>query len=244
VKPGPTLSCEFLRSDGPGYAWPESAAARPIFMPETFSGVGREWANWAEQFEMAADVNNWDEPLKLKFMCLLLSDKAREVYNGLSGSVKGARTVGQMPAPLSVVETPIRRGNSGYLKARIGGCECQVLIDTGASRSVILRKLWLSFTRGVCELTPYEGNVTAANGRGMCILGCWQTTCQLGPLAFVVEFLVSGIPSDEVLLGFDFLSKHGMVVDLGTKTCKIMGRVFPLLDLEPFLRFHFIYNRK
>uniref|UniRef100_A0A1A8LWN4 Retrotransposon gag domain-containing protein n=1 Tax=Nothobranchius pienaari TaxID=704102 RepID=A0A1A8LWN4_9TELE len=37
---------------------------------------------------MAADVNNWDEPLKLKFLCLLLSDKAREVYNGLPGSVK------------------------------------------------------------------------------------------------------------------------------------------------------------
>uniref|UniRef100_A0A8C6LYF6 Peptidase A2 domain-containing protein n=1 Tax=Nothobranchius furzeri TaxID=105023 RepID=A0A8C6LYF6_NOTFU len=148
---------------------------------------------------------------------------------------EGARTVGQMPAPLSVVETPIGRGNSGYLKARIGGCECQVLIDTGASHSVISRKLWLSFTRGGCELTPYGGNVTAANGGGMCIMGCWQTTCQLGPLAFVVEFLVSDIPSDEVLLGFDFLSKHGMVVDLGTKTCKIMGRVFPLLDLEPFL---------
>nr|XP_054588906.1 retroviral-like aspartic protease 1 [Nothobranchius furzeri] len=140
-----------------------------------------------------------------------------------------------MPAPLSVVETPVRRGNAGYLKARIGGCDCQVLVDTGASRSVISRKLWLSFTRGVGELTPYEGNVTAANGGGMCIMGCWQTTCQLGPLAFVAEFLVSDIPSDEVLLGFDFLSKHGMVVDLGTKTCKIMGRVFPLLDLEPSL---------
>uniref|UniRef100_A0A1A8RPN4 CCHC-type domain-containing protein n=1 Tax=Nothobranchius rachovii TaxID=451742 RepID=A0A1A8RPN4_9TELE len=67
---------------------PVSAAARLIFMPESFSSVGREWADWTEQFEMAADVNNWDEPLKLKFLCLLLSDKAREVYNGLSGSVK------------------------------------------------------------------------------------------------------------------------------------------------------------
>uniref|UniRef100_A0A1A7XWF2 CCHC-type domain-containing protein n=2 Tax=Iconisemion striatum TaxID=60296 RepID=A0A1A7XWF2_9TELE len=67
---------------------PMSAAARPIFMPESFSGVGREWADWAEQFEMAADVNNWDESLRLKFMCLLFSGKAREVYSGLSGSVK------------------------------------------------------------------------------------------------------------------------------------------------------------
>ena len=63
-------------------------SARPVFMPETFTGTGREWADWAEQFEMAADVNNWDEPLRLKFMSLLLSGRAREVYSGLSATAK------------------------------------------------------------------------------------------------------------------------------------------------------------
>ena len=56
-----------------------SGTPRPVFMPETFTGTGREWADWAEQFEMAADVNNWDEALRLKFMSLLLSGRAREV---------------------------------------------------------------------------------------------------------------------------------------------------------------------
>ena len=68
------------------------AMSRPIFMPETFTGIGRDWEDWAEQFEMAADVNNWDEPLRLKFMGLLLSGRAREVYSGLSAADKTSYT--------------------------------------------------------------------------------------------------------------------------------------------------------
>lgn len=60
------------------------AAARPVYMPETFTGVGREWSDWAEQFELAADVNRWDDEMKLKFMSLLLSGRARDIYSGLS----------------------------------------------------------------------------------------------------------------------------------------------------------------
>lgn len=66
----------------------QTVTPRPIFMPETFTGAGREWTDWAEQFEIAADVNNWDEPLRLKFMGLLLSGRAREVYSGLSTAAK------------------------------------------------------------------------------------------------------------------------------------------------------------
>lgn len=57
--------------------------ARPVFMPETFTGTGREWSDWKEQFEMAAVVNNWNDGMKLKFMALLLSGRARDIYSGL-----------------------------------------------------------------------------------------------------------------------------------------------------------------
>lgn len=66
---------------------------RPIFMPETFTGVGRGWSDWAEQFDLAADVNNWDETLKLKFMSLLLSGRARDIYSGLSAEAKNDFTL-------------------------------------------------------------------------------------------------------------------------------------------------------
>lgn len=62
--------------------------ARPVFMPETFTGMGREWSDWKEQFEMAAVVNNWNDGMKLKFMALLLSGRARDIYSGLSVEAK------------------------------------------------------------------------------------------------------------------------------------------------------------
>ena len=64
------------------------ATARPVFMPETFTGVGREWSDWSEQFDLAAEVNNWNEPLKLKCMSLLLSGRARDMYSGLPSDAK------------------------------------------------------------------------------------------------------------------------------------------------------------
>lgn len=60
------------------------SVSRPVFMPETFTGQGRDWSDWSQQFALAADVNNWNDDLKLKFMSLLLSGKARDVYCGLT----------------------------------------------------------------------------------------------------------------------------------------------------------------
>lgn len=65
------------------------AMQRPIFMPEVFTGEGREWSDWLEQFEAAAEINCWGEPQKLKFTTLLLSRRARELYRGLPVEARG-----------------------------------------------------------------------------------------------------------------------------------------------------------
>lgn len=65
----------------------------------------------------------------------------------------------------------------------------------------------------------------------MGVLGRWQTVCQFDQLALVAEFLVADVPSQEILLGFDFLKKYG-VVDFGEKICRIMGKVLPLVVPE------------
>lgn len=62
---------------------PGAASARPVFMPQTFNGTDREWSDWVGQFEMAADVNGWNDENKRKFMALLLSGRARDIYSGL-----------------------------------------------------------------------------------------------------------------------------------------------------------------
>ena len=136
--------------------------------------------------------------------------------------------------PSASLEAPgSPKGGSGYLKAKIGGFDCHVLVDTGASRSIIPKQMWLTITEGGCELSEFTGSAMAANGAGMTIMGCWQTVCQFDALALVGNFLVSDSPFDEILLGFDFLSQYGAVVDLGGKQCRIMGKQFPLIDINP-----------
>ena len=147
-----------------------------------------------------------------------------------SGKLEGAGTAGPMPAPsLPTVAYSCGAGGSAYLAAKIGGLESMVLIDSGACLSVIPKQIWLTATNGGSELNVYAGEVAAANGGGMGVMGSWQTICQFGALALVAEFLVADIPSQDILLGFDFLSKYGAVIDLGERTCKIMGKQLPLI---------------
>lgn len=74
----------FVQTAMGGTPFTNSIVNRPLFMPETFTGSGRDWSDWSQQFEMAADVNNWNGELKLKFMSLLLSGRARDVFCGLT----------------------------------------------------------------------------------------------------------------------------------------------------------------
>lgn len=69
------------------------ATTRPVFMPETFTGVNRDWSDWIGQFEMAAEVNGWDDSLKLKFLSLLLSGRVRDIYCGLSTESRSSYAV-------------------------------------------------------------------------------------------------------------------------------------------------------
>ena len=65
-----------------GQATPAGAMARPVYTPENFSGEGRTWADWSDQFDLASEINGWDSLRKRKLMSL--AGKAREVYWGLA----------------------------------------------------------------------------------------------------------------------------------------------------------------
>lgn len=121
-------------------------------------------------------------------------------------------------------------GSGMYLQAKIGGFDSRVLIDTGADVSIIPKSIWLSFTNGGRELKEYFGAASAANGGPMCVVGRWQTVCQFDSLALVTEFLVADVPTPDVLLGSDFLSKFGAVVDLGNQCCHLLGKKLPLIS--------------
>lgn len=67
----------------------------------------------------------------------------------------------------------------------------------------------------------------------MCISGVWQTVCQFDSLALVTEFLVADVPSCDILLGLDFLSKYGAVIDYKDRVFRLMGKTLPLFQEDP-----------
>lgn len=138
-----------------------------------------------------------------------------------------------MPAPTSVSDklaSVSTTGSGVFLTGKVGGCETRLLIDTGAQVSIVPKQFWLSVTNGGSSLDGYQGRVAVANGGEMSILGRWQTVCQFDSLAVIAEFLVADVTPQELLLGTDFLSKFGAVIDLGEKCCRLMGKKLPLFS--------------
>uniref|UniRef100_A0A3B3R2G6 Peptidase A2 domain-containing protein n=1 Tax=Paramormyrops kingsleyae TaxID=1676925 RepID=A0A3B3R2G6_9TELE len=185
------------------------ALSRPVFMPDTFTGVNREWSGWVEQFEMTAVVNGWDEEVKLKFMSLLLSGKAREVYTGLPPQTRRVPALKQEGPEVEIPPMVSLCGQGLYIGAQVGGIEAYLLVDTGAQVSVVPRSFWESVTGGRQELVPYVGAVAVANGAELKILGKWCTVY--------------------LLLGNDFLTQYGAVIDVKGQCCQVMGKMVPLV---------------
>uniref|UniRef100_A0A672SDB6 Peptidase A2 domain-containing protein n=1 Tax=Sinocyclocheilus grahami TaxID=75366 RepID=A0A672SDB6_SINGR len=200
-----------------------SIVNRPVFMPETFTGGGRDWS---EQFEMAAEVNNWNGDLKFKLMSLLLSGRARDVFCGLT--IEDCSSYAKLKEVLSKRRLPGESGVGVFLSARVGGAVCDLLLDTDARVSVVSKEFWQKATNGGSELVPYLGKVSVADGGQMNIVGTWSTLCQIEALALATDFLVADIPLQEIILGTDFLRKFGAVIYLNALCCTLMGKSLPI----------------
>ena len=57
-------------------------ASRPLVLPEPFSGEG-SWESWLYHFESVADVNDWDDGKKLKWLKVRLTGKAQTAFQRL-----------------------------------------------------------------------------------------------------------------------------------------------------------------
>ena len=64
-------------------------AARPVAIPELFSGEGKaRWDDWIDHFDRIADVNEWDADKQKKWLPARLTGRAASVYKRLSEETK------------------------------------------------------------------------------------------------------------------------------------------------------------
>ena len=114
---------------------------------------------------------------------------------GCTPTLVSARTTQHIPA---------------YITGKINDHPTQLLLDSGASCSVISKK-----HINIDKLSPENSiQLISADGRSFMPLGTSLATITLGEFSASHTFLVVEELSVPVIMGCDFMSKHGLVLDI------------------------------
>ena len=106
-----------------------------------------------------------------------------------------------------------------YISGKINNHQTQLLLDLGASCSVVSRK-----HVNANKISPEQSvQLINADGRSFAPLGTSPATVTLGQLSVNHTFLVVEKLSVPVILGCDFMSKHAIVLDIQGGTAYQLG---------------------
>ena len=110
-----------------------------------------------------------------------------------------------------------------YVKALIGGMETSLLIDTGATISLLSRVLFEALLKeksyelkGVCE------PIFSANGTRIDVIGQTEVCMAIDESKLQHSLVIADIRVDGIL-GMDFLKKHNCVINLQKGTLSVSG---------------------
>ena len=110
--------------------------------------------------------------------------------------------VGALPLHLCAAGYP-----AALVPIRLNGCLVEALVDTGASISVVTMTT-IHTVKG--DVSRCKANVTLADGHRTEITGEARLSFRLGPLSGTHGFAVLASASNDVILGCDFIGKHGL----------------------------------
>ena len=99
-----------------------------------------------------------------------------------------------------------------YTNARVGGRITQILVDTGATVSLLHERIWNQLSGKDSDVCPMNTAVKSVNGQQLKIRGRVELEFGFGGYKTKHVFLLTADIGTECLLGMDFLVAHGCVI--------------------------------
>ena len=111
-----------------------------------------------------------------------------------------------------------------YVKASVEGMDASLLVDTGATVSVISKVVFetLSLTCKYPLVHVVQDELLAANGSPLEVIGRTRMGIAIGQSKLEQDFIVANVNVDGIL-GIDFLSKHKCVIDIERLVISVLG---------------------
>ena len=131
------------------------------------------------------------------------------------------------------------RPNAATTLGMLGDCKVEMMLDSGSSISLIQESTAAPFTMEH-KITPSGLQLTSASGDNIPIVGCMTLPIYIGELQTTHPLVVVKSLIAPVILGLDFLQKHGMILDFMSSQVKINSQfhepdcsenIKPLLDI-------------
>lgn len=138
--------------------------------------------------------------------------------------MNGRKLTPRSRSPEILISRIARESNSLTIGGKINGNQVMITLDTGASHSIIRSDL--------VENVEYLAGISlrTATGENLSIKGKTTARTEVGTMEIDHLFVVADI-TDEVIIGLDFMLRHGFNLDLGNKILKC-GNMEVSLDIN------------
>ena len=129
------------------------------------------------------------------------------------------------------------------VEGKVDGYPIRMLVDTGSMVTLLWEDCWREVTSiSGKELKQPVRSVVVANGEELDTAGQCEVTMSIGNFSFCYPVLVAKGLIQQCLLGADFLTHNGCVVDLQSGQMSVAGERVPLWprqrDLSPLENCH------
>jgi predicted aspartyl protease len=135
------------------------------------------------------------------------------------------------PKEASSVKRSSCTGSGLYVEAKINGTPATCLIDTGATLTIVSSK-FMDSVQALSSLESFKHNIFTASGTVMQSIGKTSVIIEIGGFETLVNVVVANIDA-EVILGLDYMTSQGIMIDISNENMVIHGKVCKLNCVGP-----------